>query len=61
MQEITNWFWDQHTQQKVITVPTCTIRHPKFGVISRIDIHDIPKIVCNRTQTKNPYQDILYV
>ena len=26
--ESTNWFWDKHSQQKVITVPTRTMLHP---------------------------------
>ena len=50
MQERTNWFWDQHTRQQVITVPTYTILHPRLDVIEITDIHDIPKSVCNRTQ-----------
>ena len=24
----TNWYWNQHPQQNVITVPTCIIHHP---------------------------------
>ena len=24
----TNWYWNQHPQQHVITVPKCTILHP---------------------------------
>ena len=50
MQEITNWFWDQHKQQKVMTVPTRIILHPKLDVTKISDIHDIPKTVCNMTQ-----------
>ena len=50
MPERTNWFWDQHTRQQVITVPTYTILHPRLDVIEITDIHDIPKSVCNRTQ-----------
>ena len=52
MQEITNWFWDQHTKQKVITVPTCTIIHPRLDVISIIYIHGTPKSLCNRIHAK---------
>ena len=57
----TNWYWNQHTQQNFITVPTCTIPHPRLGVNAVTDFHTIPKRVCNRTQEKNPYQDIIYV
>ena len=28
MQVDNNWYWNQHPQQHVITVPTCTILHP---------------------------------
>ena len=52
MQEINNWYWDQHPQQKVITVTTRTILHPRLDVIAIIYIHDIPKSVCTRTQAK---------
>ena len=52
MQVDTNWYWNQHPQQHVITVPTRTILHPQLGVNEVIDFHDITKIVCNRTQAK---------
>ena len=61
MQEINNWFWDQHPQHLVITVQTHTILHPRIYVTTITDINDIPKCVCNSTQEKKPYQDILYV
>ena len=61
MKESTDLFWDQHTQYQFITVTTLTILHPKLDVTTIIDIHDIPKSVCNGTQAKNTYQDILYV
>ena len=48
----TNWYWDQHPQHHVITVPTRTILNPWLEVNTITDIHDIPKIVCNRTQAK---------
>ena len=48
----TNWYCGQHPQQHVITVPTRTIIHPQLEVNVITDIHDIPKIVCNRTQEK---------
>ena len=52
MQEITSWFWDQHPQQQFITVPTRTILHTRLDVILITDIHDIPKLLYNRTQAK---------
>ena len=58
---MTDCFCYQHPQQKVITVPTFTIIYPLLGVTEITYIHDIPKSVCNRTQAKDPYQDILYV
>ena len=45
----TNWHWNQHPQQHVITVPTRTILHPRLEVNAIIVIHDILKSVCNRT------------
>ena len=50
MQEITNWFWYQHTKQQVITEPTRTIIHSRLDVTAVIDIHDTPKSVGNRTK-----------
>ena len=61
MRESTNWFWDQHSQHQVITMPTCTILHPQLDVIVIKDIHDIPNIVFNITQGGKTYQDILFV
>ena len=61
MQVNTNWYWDQYPQQNVITVPTLTILHPLLEVNAITYIHSIPKIVCNRTQAENTYQDILCV
>ena len=61
VQEIANCFWYQHPQHQVITLPTGTILHPLLDVTAIIDIHEISKIVCNRTQAKNLYQDIIYV
>ena len=54
-------YWNQHTQNHVITVPKRTILHPRLEVNAVTYFHAIPKIVCNRTQAKNTYQDILYV
>ena len=61
MQVDTNWYWNKHPQQNVITAKTRTILNPQLKVNTITDIHYIPKILCNRTQEKNPYQDILYV
>ena len=46
----TNWYWNQHPQQHIITVPTRTILHPQLEVNSVTDFDAIPKSVCNRTQ-----------
>ena len=61
MEESTNLFWDQHPQQQIITVPTRTILHPLRDATTITYIHDLPKCVCNITQAKNPYQEILFV
>ena len=61
MQVDTNWYCNQHTQQHVIKVPTRTILHPQLKFNSVIYFHAIPKSVCNRTQEKDLYQEILYV
>ena len=52
MQVDTNWYWNQHPQQHVITVPTFTILHPQLEVNSVTDFHAIPKIVCIRIDEK---------
>ena len=49
MQVDTNWYWNQHPQQHVITVKTRTIIHPQLEVNSVTYFHAITKIVCNRT------------
>ena len=59
MQVDTNWYWNQHPQQHSITVSTRTILHPRLEFNAVTDFHDIPKSVCNRTQAKKTYQDIL--
>ena len=38
----TNWYWNQHPQQHVITVLTCEILHRRLELKSITDIHDIP-------------------
>ena len=52
MQVDTNWYWNQHPQQHVITVPTFTILRPRLEVNAVTDFHAILKSVCNRTQAK---------
>ena len=52
MQVETNWYWNQHPQQHVITVKTHTIFHPQLEVNSVKDFHAMPKSVCNMTQAK---------
>ena len=57
----TNWYWNQHPKQHVITVPSSTIIHPQLEVNSVTDFHSITTSVCKRTQFKKTYQDSLYV
>ena len=57
----TTWYCNQQPKQHVITVPTRTIIHPQIEVNAATYLHDIPKSVCNKTQAKNQYQDIIYV
>ena len=57
----TNWYWNQQPKHRVITVPTRTILYPQLEVNAVTYGQAIPIIVCSRTQTKNPYQDSLYV
>ena len=52
MQVDTNWYWNKHLEQHVITVPTHTIFHPRLEVNTITYIHDITKSVCTRTQAK---------
>ena len=41
----TNWYWNQHPQQHIITVPTRTILHPQLEVNAVTDFDSIPKSV----------------
>ena len=52
MQLYTNLYWDPHTQQHVIKVPTRTILHPQLEVNTVTDFCAIPKSLCTRTQAK---------
>ena len=47
-----NWYCNQNPQNNVITVPTCTILHPRLEVNAVTHFHAMTKSVCNRTQTK---------
>ena len=55
VQEDTNWYWNPHPQQHVITVPTRTIIYPRLEVNVVTYFHDIPTILCNRTQAEKSY------
>ena len=48
----TNWYWNQQTQQHVITVSTRTILHPQLGDNAVTDFHKIPTSICTRTEAK---------
>ena len=52
MQVDTNWYWNQHLQQYVITEPTSKILHPRLEVIAVTYFNGIPNSVCIRTQKK---------
>ena len=60
MQLGTNWYWNQHPKQYVITVPKRTILHPQLEVNAVTDFHTITTSVCTRTQAKKPSQGSLY-
>ena len=61
MQVDNNWYWNQHTQQHVTTVPTHTILHPRLEVNSVTYFHATPKIVCNKTQLQKIHIDTDYM
>ena len=61
IQVYTNWYWNQQPKHHVNKVPTRKIIHPQLEVNAVTDFHDTPKILCNRTQAKKSYQEILYV
>ena len=61
MQVDTNWYWNQHPQYHVTTVPTRTRLHPQLEVNAVTDFHAILKSVCTMTQEKKTYQDSQYV
>ena len=44
MQVDTNWYWNQHTQQNVITVSKRTILHPRQEVNAVTYFHGLPTL-----------------
>ena len=52
MQVDTNWYWNQHPKQHIITLPTRTILHTRLEVNVVTYFHSIPKSLCNREKTK---------
>ena len=44
MQVYTNWYWNQHPQQHVITVPTHKIIHPRLEVNAVTDFTQYPQV-----------------
>ena len=56
MQENTNWYWKQQLLQQATIVPTRTIIHPSFDVITIRYTQDTPNNVCNSTQEKKSMQ-----
>ena len=57
----TNWYWNQHRQQHVITVPTRTILHPRLEFIAVTNSTQYPKVYVTGHKQKNPYQYSLHV
>ena len=57
----TNWYWNQHPQNHIITVTTRTILHPRLEVNAVTDFHAIPKVYVTGHKQKNPNKDSLYV
>ena len=56
MKENSNWYWKQESMKHNIIVPTRIILHPCLDVVRIIDVHGIPKTVCNRIQAKKSIQ-----
>ena len=52
IQVYTKWYWNQHPQQNVTTVPVHTIIHPQVEVNAVTYFLVINNIVCTRTQEK---------
>ena len=57
----TNWYWNQHPQHHVITVPTCTLLNPRLEVNAVTYFHAIKKVYVPVHKKENTYQDSLYV
>ena len=55
----TNWYWNQHPQQHVITVPTRTITHPQIEVNAVTDSTQYPQVYVpghkKKSHTKTAY------
>ena len=49
MQVYTNWYFNQHPQHNIITLPKITILHPQLEVNSVTDFHAIPTSIFNGT------------
>ena len=49
MQVDTNWYWNQQSKHRVITVPTRTILNPQLEGDSITDFRAIPTSICSRT------------
>ena len=52
MQVDTNWYWNQQSKHRVITVPTRTILHPQLEGDAIKDFHAILTSISSRTQAK---------
>ena len=48
----TCWYWNQHLQHHVITVPTRKILHPRLELNAITDFNAKSKIIFNSTQAK---------
>ena len=52
MQVDTDRYWNQQPKHHIITVPTCTIIHPRLEGDAITDFHAIPTSIFSRTQAK---------
>ena len=49
-------YWEHIQQQQVIIVTTLTILQPCLDVVLVEYVHDIPRSICNRNQSKQDLQ-----
>ena len=56
LQEKSKWYFDKKKQQQFIIFPMHTLVYPRLDVMVVKYVHDIPKNVCNRIQTKKSLQ-----